>query len=296
MKSSPRLLFPYLALITGVLALSLSSLFIRWAHAPGPVTTFYRMLTAVVVFLALFLRQPRENRRLNIHWIFLPILGGLFTAMDHATWATAIQSTRVANATLLNNMAPIWVALVAALLWREHLPARFWLGLFLAVGGAAVVLGGDMLFRPQFNSGNLLALTSSFFYGGYFLITQRGREHFSALNYVFLITATCCAALLVYNLAAGNPLSGFDAQTWWVFLAAGLVSQVVGYFSTAYALGQLPAALVSPSMIAQPVLTALLAIPLAGEALYPAQWLGGLVVLAGIYLVNRSASRPASGN
>jgi drug/metabolite transporter (DMT)-like permease len=49
-------------------------------------------------------------------------------------------------------------------------------------------------------------------------------------------------------------------------------------------------------MIAQPVLTALLAIPLAGEALYPAQWLGGLVVLAGIYLVNRSASRPASGD
>jgi len=32
---------------------------------------------------------------------------------------------------------------------------------------------------------------------------------------------------------------------------------------------------------------ALLAIPLMGEPLIPAQWIGGLVVLTGIYLVNR---------
>jgi drug/metabolite transporter (DMT)-like permease len=41
-------------------------------------------------------------------------------------------------------------------------------------------------------------------------------------------------------------------------------------------------------MIAQPVLTAVLAIPFLGEGLQPGQWLGGLAVLAGIFLVNRS--------
>jgi drug/metabolite transporter (DMT)-like permease len=41
-------------------------------------------------------------------------------------------------------------------------------------------------------------------------------------------------------------------------------------------------------MLGQPVMTALLAIPILGESLHPVQWIGGLVVLAGIYLVNRS--------
>ena len=48
--------------------------------------------------------------------------------------------TAVANATLLNNLAPVWVALLAALVWRQRLGGRFWLGLALACIGAAIVL------------------------------------------------------------------------------------------------------------------------------------------------------------
>jgi drug/metabolite transporter (DMT)-like permease len=285
--TKPKIL-PYLALISGILALSLSSLFVRWAEAPGAVTSFYRMTIASLVFLPVFLRQPAEQRRLDRRWLFLPLLGGLFTALDHATWATAINFTRVANATLMNNLAPLWVALVAFLFWREKLSARFWAGLVMAIGGASVVLGSDFLARPQLNQGNLLAVLSSLFYAAYFLTTQRGRARFSTLTYVFIITVSSSLILLFANLALGNPLSGYSTATLLSFLGAGLISQVVGYFSVGYALGHLPASVVSPTMIAQPVLTALMAIPLAGEALLPAQWIGGLVVLNGIYLVNIS--------
>ncbi len=281
-------ILPYLALISGILALSLSSLFVRWAEAPGAVTSFYRMTIGSLVFLPIFLRQPGEQRRLDRRWLFLPLLGGLFTSLDHATWATAINFTRVANATLMNNLAPLWVALVAFLIWREKLSARFWVGLIMAIGGASVVLGSDFLARPQLNQGNLLAVLSSLFYAAYFLTTQRGRAHFSTLTYVFIITASSSLILLLANLALDNPLWGYSTPTLLSFLGAGLISQVIGYFSVGYALGHLPASVVSPTMIAQPVLTALMAIPLAGEALLPAQWIGGLVVLSGIYLVNIS--------
>ncbi len=290
-------ILPYLALISGILALSLSSLFVRWAEAPGTVTSFYRMSIGGLVFLPIFLRQPQEQRRLDRRWLFLPLLGGLFTALDHATWATAINYTRVANATLMNNLAPLWVALVAFLIWREKLSARFWAGLVMAIGGATLVLGSDFLARPQLNQGNLLAVLSSLFYAAYFLTTQRGRARFSTLTYVFIITASSSLILLLASLALNYPLWGYSSTTLLSFLGAGLVSQVVGYFSVGYALGHLPASVVSPTMIAQPVLTALMAIPLAGEALLPAQWIGGLVVLSGIYLVNvsrRAAENPAA--
>jgi drug/metabolite transporter (DMT)-like permease len=282
---------PYLALAAAVLALTFSSLFIRWADAPGTVTAFYRMAIGSLAFLPFFLRQPAARRRVDRRWLYLLLLGGLFTALDHASWSTAVEGTRVANATLLNNLAPLWVALVAMLVWRERLPGGFWFGLVMAIGGAAVVLGSDFLVRPQLNGGNLLALVSSLFYAAYFLTTQRGREHFSTITYVFSITLVCSLVLLAINLGQGKPLSGYSGHTYLVFLAAGLISQVIGYFSTAYALGHLPASVVSPTMISQPVLTALLAIPFAGESLALSQVLGGLVVLAGIYLINRSREK-----
>jgi hypothetical protein len=118
------------------------------------------------------------------------------------------------------------------------------------VGGAAVVLGGDMLFRPQFNSGNLLALTSSFLWRNISLLPARTRT-FLRLKYVFLITATCCAALFVYNLQPATPQRLRCANL------VGLSSRRIGFTGRRLLLnrlrvGQLPAALVSPSMIAQP--------------------------------------------
>jgi drug/metabolite transporter (DMT)-like permease len=76
--------------------------------------------------------------------------------------------------------------------------------------------------------------------------------------------------------------------TYAVFVAAGVISQVLGYFAVGYALGHLPAAVVGATLIAQPVVTALLAIPLAGEGLGAWQVLGGAGVLGGIWLVVRS--------
>jgi drug/metabolite transporter (DMT)-like permease len=295
---------PYMALVFGVLALSLSSLFVRWSEAAGPVTSFYRMAIASLVLLPVIALRvqaanrpqpagaipqaagPRRGLVRSPRWLLFPLLGGLFSALDHGTWSTAIQSTRIANATLLNNLAPLWVALFAALVWRERLAPRFWAGLLAALAGMSLVVGGDLLLAPGLNRGNALAVLSSLFYAGYFLITQRGRGGMDAITYVWAASASTGMFLLVFALAAGLPLRGFSPLTWLVFLLAALVSQVGGYFSIAYALGRLPASLVSPMMVAQPVLTALLALLLEGENLVVAQWAGVFAVVFGIYLVN----------
>ncbi|HEX9014155.1 MAG TPA: DMT family transporter, partial [Anaerolineaceae bacterium] len=284
---SPQIL-PYLALVSGVLALTMSGLFVRWANAPGTVTSFYRMAVAALVLTPVVLRPGARQKLPSGKLLLLPLLAGLFTALDHGAWSTSIGLTRVGTATLLNNVAPLWVALFAALFWRERLSPRFWLGLALTLTGVAIVFGNDLLLQPHFGGGDLLALVSSLFYCAYFLVTQRARQSVATLPYVWLVTVASGIFLLTWNVVTGKPLSGYPPLTYLIFLGAGLFSQIIGYFSVSYALGHLPASTVSPSMLAQPVLTAVLAIPLAGEMLLPGQWLGAAVVLAGIYLVNIS--------
>jgi drug/metabolite transporter (DMT)-like permease len=72
------------------------------------------------------------------------------------------------------------------------------------------------------------------------------------------------------------------------FLALGVVSQSFGYLALNFALGYLPASVVAPTMLGQPVATAILAGPLLGETLSVWQVLGGLAVLTGVYAVHSS--------
>ena len=282
---------PYLALATGILALSFSAMFVRWANAPGPITGLYRVFLSSLLLTPFFLKGYRARRNINRSNILFPVLAGLFTAGDFALWNTSISYTTAANATLLGNTAPLWVAIGAWLLFRERLSTRFWLGLGLALAGAALILGTDFLLHPRLGIGDLMAIGTGIFYAGYFLSTQRSRRHFTPLTHLWLMGISASVGLLLINLALGNPIIGYSAQTWLAFFGAAIVSQIAGYMSLTYALGHLPASIVSPTMIGQPIMTAILAIPLLGEIPTGLQIVGGCIALAGIYIVNQAHSK-----
>ena len=142
MRRPPSLL-PYLALGIGVLALSFSAMFVRWADAPGPVTGFYRLLISTVVLTPLFVRRQLRAAPASMRVLLFPAIAGLFTAFDFAFWNSSLAFTTAANATLLGNTAPLWVALGAWLIYKEHLGGRFWAGLGLvSFGLAAPWFGG----------------------------------------------------------------------------------------------------------------------------------------------------------
>jgi drug/metabolite transporter (DMT)-like permease len=70
------------------------------------------------------------------------------------------------------------------------------------------------------------------------------------------------------------------------------VSHVGGQTLIAFALGHLPASFSSVSLLLQPVIAALLAVPLLRESLSGLQIIGGLITLAGVLLAGRARSAP----
>lgn len=279
---------PYIALGLSVLCLSMSAIFVRTAQAPGVVTSFYRMATAAIILLPIIYFKSGGKSTIDKRWLLGPLAAGFITALDHASWSTAISYTTIANANLLNYIAPIWVALISWLIWKQKLPGWFWIGLCLVISGTTCIFGSNLFLHPAFSKGDALALLSSFFFAAYYLITQKSRSRVDALTSTGLIAAGSAITLLVICLLSGAPLSGYPPKTWVLFLCAGIVSQVCGYFFMTYALGHIPASIVSPTMIASPVISALLAIPIAGEPLNAFQIAGGIFVFAGIFLVNKT--------
>jgi drug/metabolite transporter (DMT)-like permease len=290
-KTSRSLFLAYLALGVSVLSLGFSPIFVRWANAPGIVASFYRVGIAALVMALPFYRRIRKGAELPLWAIRIAVFGGLVFAGDIAFWATGVMLSGATNPTLLANVAPLWVGLGALLLFHEKLNAKFWAGLLLAIAGAAVVLGFDTLRGTTLGLGTFFGLLSSIFYGSYFLITQRGRETLDSLTYFWLSATGSTVALLFLALAFQQPLIGYPPPTYLNFIAMGLINQVLGYLAMNYALGHLPATLVSATSLGQPVVTAILAGPLLGESIRAWQVVGGLAVLIGVYLVHRSQNR-----
>ena len=281
----------YLALSVSIISMSFSAIFVRWANAPGIVASFYRVAIAAALLAWPFYRRVKAQGSLSRRGLRFAVLGGLFFAADLALWATGVILSGATNPTLLANTAPLWVGLGALILFREKLKAMFWMGLLLAMTGSVVILGLDSLRAVSLGVGTLLGLLAGIFYGGYFLITQRGRETLDSLAYFWPAAVSSTLGLLILCLALRQPLSGYPASAYLNFLALGLVSQVFGYLALNHALGYMPASIVAPTMLGQPVVTAILAGPLLGEALSPWQVLGGLAVLAGVYVVHYSQRR-----
>jgi drug/metabolite transporter (DMT)-like permease len=283
-----RSILAYLALGVGVLALSFSAMFVRWANAPGPVTAFYRLFFSIFLLLPFFLSRVKGNPSIKSSAIWFPLLAGVFTACDLALWTSSLNYTTAANATLLGNTAPLWVALGTWLILKQKLSAAFWRGLAITLAGAFVIMGSDFILHPRFGIGDMMAIFTGFFYGGYFLFTERSRTHFDVVIHIWLVGVGASIALFGINLAFQYPLTGFDTNTWLIFLATALVSQLTGYMALAYALGHLPASVVSPTMILQPIVTTLLAIPLLNEIPNLWQVIGATIALLGIYLINQN--------
>jgi drug/metabolite transporter (DMT)-like permease len=278
----------YLALGAGVLALSFSAMFVRWANAPGPITAFYRLFFSIFLLFPFFISRARQNPSVRTRLILFPILAGIFTACDLALWTSSLSYTTAANATLLGNTAPLWVALGAWLILKQKLTKAFWRGLSITLVGAALIMGTDFILHPRFGVGDVMATFTGFFYGGYYLITEKSRAQFDSVIHIWFVGIGASFALFIINSILQNPFTGYDRATWLIFFLSAIVSQLIGYMALAYALGHLPASIVAPTMVLQPVVTAILAIPLLNEIPTIWQGIGGAVALVGIYVVNRS--------
>ena len=288
MDEQPSKLRAYLALLIGIICLGFSAIFVRAADAPGVVSSLYRMVIAGLIFTVPFIRQNRNAGRLPRRGVLLALLSGLFFGADLFFWSEGIMISGATNPTVMANTAPAWVGLGTLVFFRERLNGRFWLGLAIALTGVAVVLGMSSLEEISKGVGTLYGLIAGMFYGGFFLVAQRGRALLRSISFFWFSVLGSAALLLVLGVLRGVAFTGYPLESYLYFLAAGLVSQVGGWFAINYAQGHVPATVVSPTLLGQPVITAVAAVVLLGEGLGLWQGLGGAAILGGIYLVHKA--------
>ena len=286
------------ALLLGASAIGLAPIFVRVSEV-GPVATgFWRVFLAMPVF---FFMMPRgtlgtEAKGLAKPWHALAItLPGIFFGIDMALWNTSVTTTSVANATLLTNISPIFVALVSWLVFKERFTLTFIVGMVGAFAGCLMLMGSNLQLKPEYLRGDIIGAISGIFYGSYVFSLSMLRKRYDTAHIMFYTSLAGSPVLALWAWGSGESLfwSGNQLYGWGILFAIALISHVGGQGLIAYALAHLPVTFSAAGLLMQPVVAAIAAIFVFKEYLAPLQLAGGIVVLIGVFLCRiGSAPKP----
>ena len=280
----------FICLLAGGCCIAFAPILVRLSDTGPVASAFWRTaLAAPLLWIATLRDTPKGRDAARSHGLAL-LCAGLFFAGDLGVWHWSIVWTSVANSTLLANLAPIFVTLAGWLFWKRHVTRVFLAGMIAAIAGMFILVG------PHFGTGgtqllgDALGAITAIFYAGYMLAIKVARDDgASTVRLMAWSTSITAVALLPIAMLFPQPFLPHSANGWLVVLGLAVVTQILGQGLIAYAFAHLPASLSSVSLLIQPVVAAFVAWRLFGEAVGPAQFIGGAVVLAGIWLAKKGS-------
>ncbi|MDP2639725.1 MAG: DMT family transporter [Betaproteobacteria bacterium] len=278
----------FAALLLGAAAIAFAPIFVRLSDTAPSASAFWRVALALAPLWIWMRMSPRADRVRPLPWKPL-LIAGLCFAGDLGAWHVSIMYTTVANSTLEANFAPIFVTLGAWILFRQRVSRLFLIALGVTLGGATLLIGPNFALGGRALLGDALGVLTAVFYAGYMLAIKSASERTGTAGIMAVSTGVAALALLPYALATADVFLPQSAAGWLVLIGLALIPHIAGQSLIAYGFAHLPAAFSSVSLLLQPVLAAIYAWALLGEAVRPVQMLGALVVLTGIYLARRGS-------
>lgn len=278
-----------LILTLGVIGVSTGSLFVRLADSPALATAAYRMTFAFLMLAPLALiKTHKEIFSLSKREIGACALAGFFLAAHFGTWISSLDHTSVANSVVLVNTIPIWVGIIGPLVIGESTKRNFWLACVLCLIGAFVLCGKSFSLSFETALGDGLALAGAFFVALYLMIGRNLRKKLSLLAYATICYGSASVFLWIAVLVSGQQASGFSNETWIALLCLAVVSQIFGHTLYNWSLQWIRAGIVSLALLGEPIGAILLAWAFLDEGLTLQQGIGGILILAGVYMVARN--------
>ena len=204
-EAASRVALPAVAL--GVLAVSAAAIFIRLADAPALAIAFWRNALGVLVLLplALYWREVFPRGRVLVYGV----TSGVALGAHFGFWISSLDYTSVAASVVLVCTQPVFVAILAYLVFGERTSPLSFLGILVALAGTAVIASDGSVGSATF-FGNALALIGAVMVAVYVLIGRSLRTTgIGVLPYSIVVYASASATLAPAALYAGAPLGLF---------------------------------------------------------------------------------------
>ena len=293
-------------LTVGVLAVSMSAIFIRYARdssqsssgafgvliAAGRIAVA-SLLTAPIGFAAISRERRTLAPRVFRKAVWLAVAAGVSLSAHFAFWITSLSFTSVAASTTIVTTNPIWLSIFAWLVWKQ-IPSRgVIVGIAIAFAGGVLVAVGDGIAGNDTGSSSAFSnpLLGAFAVSSYYLLGKAAQGHGLSLSaYTGIAYTTAAVALAPLPALFGMAYTGYPLETYLWIAFLGLVPQVIGHTSFNWAVRYLSPAIVTMVILLEPIGSSIAAVILFNEI--PGVWTitGAVLLLIGVFVAIRAPS------
>lgn len=248
-------------------------------------------LILAIILLSLIALYTKKDFTINLKshlWILLLALIAVFHLWIQIT---GLKFTTAANTGWIIGTAPIFMALLGLIFFKEKLTAVKITGIVIAMLGLLLLVGkGDITNIDLIkNKGDLLVLSSSFTWGIYSMINKKVSLNYSPMMTILYLFIMMAVIIIPFNFNSKtfNSVVHLSTIGWISILFLGLLCSGAAYVIWAYALRDMESAKVGAFLYFEPFVTVISAWLFLKEEITLLMLLSGLIITAGVFLVNK---------
>jgi drug/metabolite transporter (DMT)-like permease len=276
-----------------------SFLFMRIA-APefGPLALTALRVAGATLFLLPLLAWHGQTALLRTHWRVVAVVGLVNSALPFTLFTIAALAINAGLSAILNSTAPLWAAVIGTLWLHDRLSASRVLGLAIGFAGVLFLAWDKASFTSGahgVSAGMALAacLAATACYGFAANYTKHALQGVPPLA-VATGSQLAATVLLAAPALSYAPTTMPSGTAWSAVLGLAVLCTGIAYLMYFRLIARLgPSRAISVTFLI-PLFGALWGALFLGEAVTPAMWAGGAVILVGTALVTGVVTLPVA--
>ena len=204
---------------------------------------------------------------------------------------TGLKYTTASNTGWIIGTAPIFMALLAIIFFKEKINFVQGTGILIAMFGLLLLIGKGNITSIDLirNKGDLLVLASAFTWGVYSMVNKKITLTYSPLMTILYLFLMMSIIIVPLNLSSAVIESVIHLSTvgWISILFLGLFCSGIAYVIWAYSLRDLESAKVGAFLYFEPIITVAAAWVLLQESITILMLVSGIIITVGVILVNK---------
>lgn len=258
---------------------------------PIPLVSIRYFIVGVLILAALAyqgekLLPPRKA------WIPLFLMGVLSVGGNNVAQFTGLQYSTVANLTIIASLTPAVTALLSLVLLHEQLHKLQWMGIGTSIIGAVYLISKGSLaaiINLNFNFGDILFCISMIAWAFYTILVAQVSKYvsaYSAVGWAGLLGSLTTAA---YSMATGKFAlpSALSPLAWGSYLYVIFIGSLIGMLFWNKGIRVIGPSQAAVFMNLMPLVGIICGVLFLQEKLYPAEAIGGVLIIAGVYLTTQ---------
>lgn len=259
------------------------------ALGPGPLALARLLVASVALGVMMLIRRPPMMGRRGLPGVV--ISGVLWFGAYNVALNAAERRVDAGTASLLVNVAPLFIAILAGRALKEGIGRLLVAGCVISFTGVALIALGTSRHGISAGWGAALCLVAAAVYAVGVVAQKPALRHGSPLALTWLACAVGTVCCLPFTPALVHQLGHVRASAVWWTVYLGVVPTAVGFSTWAYALARTDAGKLGSTTYLVPPIAVLLGWIILGEVPPLIALPGGILCLAGVGLARWTPRR-----